>query len=340
MGSGRRERPLRETARIWPFSPRDAFKGRLRPAARVRFVTILVGGEALYDLVVQGDDAIAAHPGGGPFNTARTIARLEQPSAFLGRLSTDRFGARLERMLADDGVDLSPTARTGDPTTLALAELDPDGAARYRFYVRGTSAPGLTPERALAVVPEGVDMVHVGTLGLVFEPIASALEAVVEHVAAAALVAVDPNCRPAAIGDEAAAYRARLARVLRRTDLLKVSEEDLAWLTPARRPLEAAGALLDAGPAAVLVTRGSGPVAVVSPGGVSEVPVPAVDVVDTIGAGDAFGGGFLAWWRSRGLGRDALADHELLVEGARFAARVAAVTCTRPGASPPRLSDV
>jgi fructokinase len=162
---------------------------------------------------------------------------------------------------------------------------------------------------------------------------------VVEHLADAALVALDPNCRPAAIADEAA-YRSRLARLLRRTHLLKVSEEDLAWITPARPPLEAAGALLDAGPAAVLVTRGSDPVAVVSPSGVSEVPAPAVQVVDTIGAGDAFGGGFLAWWRSRGLGRDALADHELLVEGARFAARVAAVTCTRPGASPPRLAEL
>ena len=302
-------------------------------------MTILVGGEALYDLVVRGDDAIDAHPGGGPFNTARTIARLEQPVSFLGRLSTDRFGARLERMLAGDGVDLSATTRTGDPTTLALAELDPDGAARYRFYVSGTSAPGLTADEALAVLPEAVEMLHVGTLGLVFEPIASALEAVVERLADAALVAVDPNCRPAAIDDEPA-YRSRLARVLRRTHLLKVSEEDLAWITPARPALEAAGALLDAGPAAVLVTRGSDPVAVVSQGGVSEVPAVAVDVVDTIGAGDAFVGGFLAWWRSHGLGRDALGDHGLVVEGARFAARVAALTCTRPGASPPRLSEL
>ena len=302
-------------------------------------MTILVGGEALYDLVVRDGDAIEAHPGGGPFNTARTIGRLEQPVAFLGRLSTDRFGRRLERMLADDGVDPSATTHTGDPTTLALAELDPAGAARYRFYAGGTSAPGLTTERALALLPDAVDVLHVGTLGLVFEPIASALEAVVEQLAGAALVAVDPNCRPAAIEDEGA-YRARLARVLRHAHLLKVSEEDLAWLTPARPPLEAASALLDAGPTAVLLTRGSDPVAVVSPSGVSEVPAVRVDVVDTIGAGDAFGGGFLAWWRSRGLGRDALADHDLVVEGARFAARVAAITCTRPGASPPRLAEI
>jgi fructokinase len=302
-------------------------------------MTILVGGEALYDLVVGEGEAIAAHPGGGPFNTARTIGRLDQPVAFLGRISTDRFGARLEQMLGDDGVDLASATHTDEPTTLALAELDPSGVARYRFYVRGTSAPGLTAEEALAATPEAIDILHVGTLGLVFEPIAAALEAVIERVSGGALVAVDPNCRPAAIGDEAG-YRARLARVLRRTDLLKVSEEDLAWLTPARPPIDAAHAMLDAGPVAVLLTRGSDGAAVVTPAGVTDVPPVAVEVADTIGAGDAFGGGFLAWWSSRGLGRDELADHELVVEGARFAALVAAVTCTRPGASPPRRSEL
>jgi fructokinase len=70
------------------------------------------------------------------------------------------------------------------------------------------------------------------------------------------------------------------------------------------------------------------------------VEAPAVEVVDTIGAGDAFGGGFLAWWRSQGLGRAALRDHERLVEATRFAARVAALTCTKPGASPPRRDEL
>jgi fructokinase len=302
-------------------------------------MTILVGGEALYDLVLRGDESVDAHPGGGPFNTARTIGRLGQPVAFLGRVSTDRFGTRLGRMLADDGVDPAATVRTDNPTTLALAELDPAGAARYRFYVRGTSSVGLTPDEALAALPAAIDTLHVGTLGLVFEPIAASLEAVVERVAGSALVAVDPNCRPAAIEDEAG-YRARLARVLHRAHLLKVSEEDLAWLTPTRPALEAASAMLDAGPTVVLLTRGSKGAAVVSAAGVTEVPAVPVEVVDTIGAGDAFGGGFLAWWHSRGHGPDALADHELVVEATRFAALVAALTCTRPGASPPRLAEL
>jgi fructokinase len=300
---------------------------------------ILVGGEALYDLVVRDDDSVGAHPGGGPFNTARTIGRLEQPVAYLGRLSTDRFGETHARMLAADGVALDSVTRTSEPTTLALAELDPAGSARYRFYARATAAPGLTPQQALALLPESVDMLHVGTLGLALEPIAAALEAVVERVAEGALVAVDPNVRPWAIEDESA-YRARLERVLRRSDLLKVSEDDLAWLAPTREPLDAAREMLELGPAVVLLTRGGDGAVVVSASGDTPVPAPDVEVVDTIGAGDAFGGAFLAWWRSRELDRDALGNDELVVEATRYAGLVAAITCTRAGASPPRLAEI
>ena len=290
---------------------------------------IVVGGEALYDLVAREDGTIDAHPGGGPFNTARTIGRLEQPVAFLGRLSTDRFGERHARMLADDGVDLGATARTDEPTTLALAEVDQAGQATYRFYTSGTAAVGLTSDAAL---PARIDCLHVGTLGLVYEPIASTLEAAVENVRDSALVALDPNCRPAAIEDEAA-YRARIGRILLHTHLLKLSEDDLAWLAPGLSPIEL-------GPSAVLLTRGDDGVTVMSPGRETHVEAPRVDVADTIGAGDAFGGGFLAWWHGRDLGRDELADHDLVVDGARFAVRVAALTCARAGASPPRLQDI
>jgi fructokinase len=260
--------------------------------------------------------------------------------AYLGRLSTDRFGRNLERMLREDGVQLDATARTDEPTTLALAEVDPGGGARYRFYATETAATGLTPAGALAALPDDPpDILHVGTLGLTLEPVAGALEAVVERLAGSALVAVDPNVRPGAI-DDPPAYRARLARVLGRTHLVKVSEEDLAWLDPSRPPIDAARGLIELGPTVVLLTRGAGGATVVSPSCEIAVPAPAVEVVDTIGAGDAFGGGFLAWWHARDLGRDALADADLVAEGTRFAARVAALTCARPGASPPRLRDL
>jgi fructokinase len=301
---------------------------------------ILVGGEALYDLVVQGaSDDLQGHPGGGPFNTARTIGRLEQPVVYLGRLSTDRFGHRLEAMLAEDGVDLSSVVRTDQPTTLALAEVDDDGVARYRFYERATAAPGLEVEAALGALPASVAILHVGTLGLMLQPVATALEAVVERVGDRALVAVDPNIRPWVI-DDPAAYRERLARVLARSHLLKLSEEDLAWLAPDAAPVEAVRSLLDAGPTVGLLTRGPSGALVVTRTAEVAVPAPRAKVVDTIGAGDAFGGGFLAWWRERGLGRDELAQIDPVVEATRFACLVAARTCSRPGASPPYRAEL
>jgi fructokinase len=300
---------------------------------------ILVGGEALYDLVYDGHEDLQGHPGGAAFTTARTIGRLAQPVAYLGRLSTDRFGTTLERMLAADGVRLDTVVRTDEPTTLALAEIDETGSARYRFYERATSAPGLTPEAALAALPPAVGILHVGTLGLTLEPMASALEAVVEELSGGALVMVDPNVRPWVIGD-AETYRRRLRRVLGRSDVVKVSEEDLAWLEPQRSAAAAARMLLQAGPRVVLLTRGGDGVQVVT--GAGDVPVPAlaIEVVDTIGAGDAFGGGFLAWWRSQGFGREQLGDQDAVVEAARFGALVAARTCERAGASPPYLSEL
>ena len=302
----------------------------------MRSAPILVGGEALYDLVAHADGSVEGHPGGGPFNTARTIGRLRQPVAYLGRLSTDRLGATHERMLREDGVNLSATLRTDAPSTLALASVDDSGAASYSFYAPGTAAPGLTPAAALAALPQEVAALHVGTLGLVLEPLAAALEAVVGRLAGRTMVVVDPNCRPWVI-DAPEIYRARLEHILQMADLVKVSEEDLDWLDPGQPACDAARALLAYGPKVVLLTRGPGGATVVTPGATIHVPAVPVDVVDTIGAGDAFSGGFLAWWSSHGLGRDDLAREGLVVEAARFAAVVAARTVAQAGASPPSL---
>ena len=305
---------------------------------------ILVAGEALIDLALGEREEIAAHPGGGPYNTARALGRLGAPAAYLGRLSSDRFGHRLRAGLAGDGVSLAAAVETSDPTTLALAELDAAGAASYRFYTAGTSAAGLTADAAtaaLGMLGAPPSMLHAGTLGLVLEPAADALEAVVGRLAGSTLVMVDPNVRPAALPDPAA-YRARLARVLAATDVVKVSDQDLAWLDRGRAPRAAAAALAaNGGPALVLLTRGGeGATAVLRGGATIDVPAPRVAVVDTIGAGDAFSGGFLAWWHREGLGREALGDPAAVEGATAFACLVAARTCERPGASPPRLDEL
>ncbi len=302
---------------------------------------ILVTGEALIDLVpsTEAADALAAHPGGGPFNSARTIGRLERPVVYLGRLSRDRFGRRMEALLAEDGVRLDAIVHTDEPTTLALADVDEQGVARYRFYTEGTAAAGLTPEAALAARPDDVRILHAGTLGLMLEPVADALEAVIARLSGHAMVFIDPNIRPDVIADPEA-YRARLARVLAMSHVVKVSEEDLDWIAPGRRSVDAMRELLAGGPSVGLLTRGPSGALVVTRDAEVAVPSPPTKVADTIGAGDAFGGAFVAWWHARGLGREDLGDLEAVIAATGFACLIAARTVERPGASPPRLSEL
>jgi len=195
---------------------------------------IVVAGESLVDLVVRLDGSVSATPGGGPCNVARALARLGARASFLGRVSTDRFGQILTARLAADGVDLGCLVPSDDPTLLAIADIDADGAATYRFYTEGTAAAGLAVADFPGGLPAATTALHVGSLGLVLEPMAATIEAITTAVPSTVLVMADPNCRPSAIRDPAA-YRARLDRVLARVDVLEAGNQ------PQQRRLTAAG---------------------------------------------------------------------------------------------------
>jgi len=299
---------------------------------------IVVAGECLVDLIVQPDGRLDARPGGGPYNAARALARLGTPCAFLGRVSGDRFGRMLREELRADGVDLAYAVPTQAPTTLALAELDADGAASYRFYLRDTSAPGLRLDDVPAL-PEDLECLHLGTLALALEPIATTLEVVATTVQPDALLMVDPNCRPGVVADRDA-YTARIARLTALADVVKVSVDDLAYLAPGVDERIAARRLVTAGARVVLLTDGPRDVRVVTAAGEAVVSSQPAAVVDTVGAGDAFGAGFLSHWSEHGLGRDDLADVELVRAAAAFATRVARLTCERAGAQPPTRAEL
>ena len=295
---------------------------------------IVVGGEALIDLIVSADGGVTPMPGGGPYNAARTIARLGGDVRFLGRISDDSYGTLIRERLEADGVGTELVAATSEPTTVVRAEIDADGIAHYRFDLDGTSAPGLAwrdAERALAPPPQAL---HVGTLGLTVEPIADTLARLVATVPEGTLVMVDANCRPGAVVDRGR-YLQRLMAVMRRADIVKASAEDLDYLALAPGSDEAAARILRDGARIVLLTRGRSTVTVYHRRGAFDVPVLPVEVVDTVGAGDAFGGGFLARWLELGLGREELDDVPPLHDAASFAVRVAAITCQRVGAEPP-----
>lgn len=296
---------------------------------------IVVAGEALIDLVAAAD-GLTATPGGAPYNVARACGRLGSPTALAACLSQDGFGRTLRAGLADCGVADELLQFTDRPTTLAVAELDPGGAAEYRFYLDGTSAPMLTP----GPLPGEAVALIAGGLGLVLQPMAGGVEHLVAGARSGVLVVVDVNVRPAVIS-ERNGYLQRVRAVAARADVVKVSREDLEFLAPGAEVREAAATLLDAGARLVLVTGGSDDTTIVTAAGAPlDVPVEQVPVVDTIGAGDAFTAGFVTAWLRSGAPVGELSEAPLVVPAVRAAHAVAAVVVGRRGADPPALADL
>ncbi len=300
---------------------------------------IVVVGEALFDLISRSDGPLVAVPGGSPYNTARAVARLGLPCAWIGGLSSDRFGRTLEAGLAADGVGLELVQRTDLPTTLAIAEVGADGAASYRFYTQGTAAPRLLPAPHGSGLPRGTRAVLVGSLGLVLEPMATTVDGIVESLDPDILLMLDPNARPSAT-PALDAWRARVGRVMARADIVKASVDDLAALYPGSTPADSAALIETLGPRVVLVTDGPAPVLVRVARSVHWIDARAVQVVDTVGAGDTFSGAFLACVVEMGLRRGGLADVEAVLRAANFAVGVSAVVCGRVGADPPTLVEL
>jgi fructokinase len=237
-------------------------------------------------------------------------------------------------------VTLAVPGLAAAPTTLAVVDVDAGGSPRYRFYLAGTSAPGLDYPALRAALPAGLTALHAGGLALVMEPIATSIERLIAtDLPEDVLVMIDPNCRPEVIGDRGA-YLARLSGILRRADVVKLSVEDLDYLTPGTPAAAAAAALLGQGPALVLMTDGPRPARAFLRDQVISADVPPVTVVDTVGAGDAFGGAFLAWWSGSALARPDLHRPAPVREALQAAAEVASLTCTRVGAEPPWLAEV
>ncbi|HEX3205797.1 MAG TPA: carbohydrate kinase, partial [Propionibacteriaceae bacterium] len=255
---------------------------------------VVVAGDALIDLTptttVRGHLAYEPHPGGSCLNVAVGLGRLGVPTAFLARLSSDAFGQLLRAQLADSGVQSSYFVDTDDLTTLAAVHLQ-GGQPTYSFHAQGAADRGLLPEH-LAPLPEQAAL-HLGSIALMLEPVATTLEWLLRREAGRRVVSLDPNVRPGLISDRVA-YLDRFEGWLRLVDILKVSEEDLAWLYPRRSPDDVVAAWHAAGIPLVLVTRGEQGATASTPLGSASVEAPRVAVVDTVGAGDAFMSGALA----------------------------------------------
>ena len=301
---------------------------------------IAVAGEALIDLV-EKDGALHPLPGGGPFNTAIALGRLGVPTAFLGRLSHDHFGELLARLLTESGVDDRYVLRGAAPTPVAVVHTTEDGDAAYSFHLAGTAYAELTPADMPELGPEVVAL-HLGTLALATDPPASALEGLMRRESGRRLIMVDPNVRPDVIGDRDV-YRVRFESWLVYAHLVKLSARDAEWLYPHLGAEACARRLLSLGARLAVVTLGPDGALAVSGAGEARVVSQPVVVVDTVGAGDAFGAGLLrTLWASDALDPEGVGfiDDARLETALSFACAVAALQCSRAGAVPPTLEDV
>lgn len=306
---------------------------------------LLCCGESLIDMLPRetsaGEAAFAPYSGGAVLNTAIAAARLGQKTAMLTGLSRDLFGQILEGHLAGNHVDTSLCLLSNRPTTLAFVTLK-DGHATYAFYDENTAGRMISPVDLPASL-EGIKALFFGGISLAVEPCADTYETLCLREAARLPVMIDPNIRPSFITD-AARYRARLARMLAVADIIKLSVEDLAWLSNNSSEAEAVDDLLTAGAKLVLITKGADGVTAYSADGQLTHPVIPATVVDTVGAGDTFNAGILTGLAEAGyLSKAALAaplPQDVLKAALDLGVRAAAVTVARAGANPPMRAEV
>lgn len=297
---------------------------------------IVVCGETLIDLVPAGG-AYHAHPGGSPANVAVGLGRLGVDVSLLARLADDQFGQILRAHLRASNVGLDLIAVSAEPSTLAVVSLGAADAAEYDFYIDGCADGGWRPEGLPDTLPPGAALHVSGSLALPVESMAETVEVLLLRERPRRVISFDPNIRPLLIRDRPGVLQ-RLERWLGLADIIKVSAEDLGWVAPGR-PIEAvAREWREMGPSLVVVTRGGQGVHAVGPAGSVDLAAEPITIVDTVGAGDSFMGGLLAALHEESLlHRAALGalTATQLTAGLTYAARVAAITCSRAGADPP-----
>jgi fructokinase len=249
----------------------------------------LVIGESLIDIV--GTDE---HVGGSPLNVAVGLGRLGRDVDFLTYIADDSYGRRISDYVEAAGVQLLSDSRTAERTSTARSTIAEDGSADYAFDLdwRLSGTPPVTPPL----------FVHTGSIAAVQDPGCLAVAALIDTYRVSATVTFDPNVRPSLIADREQAV-ARIEHLVERSDIVKVSEEDLRWIDPDRSPEQIARTWLALGPALAVVTMADRGAVAFCAAGAARVPTRAVHVVDTVGAGDSFMVGLLdALWGSGLLG--------------------------------------
>jgi fructokinase len=294
-------------------------------------LSIWVCGEVLIDLIPGADGARVPHVGGGPANTAKALARLGHDVQFIDGISTDEYGVAARKELLDDEVKLDLALTSDKPTCLAIVSLDANGGASYEFKIDGTA----TFDFNLNWLPDPSrfkpQVLHIGTLVTVIQPGADVLYDWAMQVAEFAPIVFDPNIRPSVMGDHDL-YEASVEKWAALSSVIKVSDDDMAWLYPGQKYEDVAQRWINDGAALVVVTRGSQGIIGITAEGSVEVDGAKITVADTVGAGDTVGAIIVEAMIEKGI---LALTGDVLKAVLHRAAVAAGITCSRKGAQPP-----
>ena len=299
-------------------------------------------GDALYD-VFQTDHPTAsqvqlsAHIGGSPLNVALGLARLGNPVEYLTANSRDALGQKLQAFMHAEQIGTQHVVRTDRNTSLAMVSLNQDGHPSYAFYIEGSADVSLTAQDLPDSAPFAA--ISLGSYSTVVNPIADSLKALVQRAAPDTVIAYDPNVRPS-IEPNRQVWWDTFNAIAPHADLIKLSDEDIEFLSPGASIADFARDALSLGAAWVIVTQGPNGAIAFGPQGQIEVPGRQVQVVDTVGAGDTFQAAMLdALNRQGALSKSGVAQADMQ-QVLQWAIAAAAVTCSRQGADLPSFDDV
>lgn len=301
-------------------------------------MAVWVCGEALIDLIPvrPGSDQRQAIPGGGPANTAHALARLDIPTEFIGGLSDDQYGQRMRSEFIAGRVGLTFTPEHQLPTCLAIVSIDVDGGATYEFKIDGTATFAFTAENLPDPKVIQPDAIYIGTLATIIEPGASILKDWIIQAKDYAPIIYDPNIRSSVISDRSR-YQEVVKEWVALSNVVKASEDDLAWLYPETNPLEIARSWVTQGVQVVVITKGENGIVGVTENQEVSIPGVKVEVIDSVGAGDTVGAVLVEALVEFGLEK---LTRDLLSHTLHRAALAAAITCSRAGANPPTKAEL
>ncbi len=294
-------------------------------------MSIWVCGEVLVDLIPDSSDERIPHVGGGPANTAKALARLGHDVYFIDGISNDKYGQMSRQELLADEVKLDLALNSEKPTCLAIVSLNEKGGASYEFEIDGTA----TFDFSASWLPDPSrykpSVLHIGTLVTVIQPGADVLYDWAMQVAEFAPIVFDPNVRSVVMNDRDK-YLAAVERWVAISSVVKVSDDDMAWLYPGQQYADVAKRWINDGAALVVVTRGADGIVGFTADGVVEVPGVKVEVADTVGAGDTVGAIVVEAMIEMGILN---LTGDTLKAVLHRAAVAAGITCSRKGAQPP-----